>query len=141
MGEFSHTVDGKGRVTIPSRFRDELHETVVVTRGLDGCLSVYTQEAWQIIYEKLLRLPNTKRDVRMYVRMLTSRASECTFDNMGRILLPKVLLEEANIEKNVVVVGAADHVEIWAEDTWRAYYESASESFEANAELLSDFEV
>ncbi len=141
MGEFQHNVDGKGRLIIPSKFREELHDSVVVTRGLDGCLSIYTMEAWNIIYEKLLKLPNTRKDVRMYVRMLTSQASECMFDSQGRILLPKPLLEAAQIEKNVVVVGAADHVEIWAEQNWQNYYEMASSSFEETAELLSDFEV
>lgn len=141
MGEFQHSVDGKGRLIIPSKFREELLERVVVTRGLDGCLSIYTMESWNTIYEKLLKLPNTRKDVRMYVRMLTSQASECTFDNQGRILLPKTLVEAAQIEKNVVVVGAADHVEIWAEQNWTNYYEMASASFEETAELLSDFEV
>ena len=98
MGEFHHSLDAKGRIILPSRFRDELQDSVIVTRGLDGCLNVYTQEAWQAIYEKLLTLPTTNKDARTYVRMMTAKASECSFDSQGRILLPQNLIKDAEIE-------------------------------------------
>lgn len=139
MGEYRHTLDAKGRLIIPSRFREELKESFVVTRGLDGCLTIYTQEQWQRVFEQLRRLPNTKRETRLYIHMLTSKAIECSPDSQGRILLPSTLLEEAKIEKECVIVGVADHVEIWAKERWEDYYSEASESFEEIAEALTDF--
>lgn len=139
MGEYRHSLDSKGRIIIPSKFRDELSETVIVTRGLDGCLTLYTQQQWQIIYEQLRRLPNTKKETRMYIHMLTSKAAELEFDGQGRILLPSPLVEEADLQKECVVVGVADHIEIWSKLRWDSYYQSASESFEDIAEQLTDF--
>ena len=139
MGEYRHSLDSKGRIIIPSKFRDELKENFVVTRGLDGCLTIYTQAQWLEVFEQLKKLPNTKRETRMYIHMLTSKATECNPDNQGRILIPAALLKEAAIEKECVIVGVADHVEIWAKDRWESYYEEASESFEDIAEALTDF--
>lgn len=141
IGEFHHNLDSKGRIILPAKFREELHETVIVTRGLDGCLNVYTMEAWQLIYEKLLTLPTTNKDARMYVRMLTAKASECSFDSQGRILLPANLISDAAIVKEAVVVGAADHVEIWAVDRWNSFEEEGNENLEAIAERLSSFGI
>lgn len=141
MGEFHHTLDAKGRVILPSRFREELQDSVIVTRGLDGCLNVYTQAAWQVIYEKLLTLPTTNKDARMYVRMITAKASECSFDSQGRILLPQNLIKDAEIEKEAVVVGAGNHVEIWAASKWDSFEEEGNENLEAIAERLSAFGI
>lgn len=141
MGEYRHSLDAKGRLIIPARFRDELKENFVVTRGLDGCLTIYTQEQWMCVFEQLKKLPNTKRETRMYIHMLTSKAMECNPDNQGRILLSATLIEEAKIEKECVIVGVADHVEIWAKERWESYYAEASESFEDIAESLTDFLV
>ncbi len=139
MGEFRHSIDAKCRLIMPAKFRDELKENFIITRGLDGCLTVYTQEQWQVVFEQLKKLPNTKRETRMYIHMLTSKAVECNPDNQGRVLLPQTLLNEAKIEKECVIVGVADHVEIWASDRWDAYYDQASSSFEDIAEQLTDF--
>lgn len=139
MGEYRHSLDSKGRIIIPSKFREELKEDFVVTRGLDGCLTIYTQEQWLQVLEQLKKLPNTKRETRLYIRMLTAKATVCNPDNQGRILLPVPLLEEASIEKECVVVGVADHVEIWAKEKWENYYKEAEESFEDIAEALTDF--
>lgn len=139
MGEYRHSLDSKGRIIIPSKFREELKEDFVVTRGLDGCLTIYTQEQWLQVFEQLKKLPNTKRETRLYIHMLTAKATVCNPDNQGRILIPAPLLEEASIEKECVVVGVADHVEIWAKDKWESYYKEAEESFEDIAEALTDF--
>lgn len=141
IGEYRHNIDAKGRIIIPAKFREMLAEKMIVTRGLDGCLTIYTLEEWEVIFEQLKKLPNTKRESRMYVHMLTSKAAECEVDGQGRILLPAPLLEEAAIVKECVVVGVADHVEIWAKERWDAYYEQASTSFEEVAEQLTDFLV
>ena len=141
IGEFHHNLDAKGRIVLPTKFREELHDTVIVTKGLDGCLNVYTSEAWQTIYEKLLTLPTTNRDARMYVRMLTAKASECTFDTQGRILLPANLIGDEAITKECVVVGAADHVEIWSEERWNNFEEEGSENLDEIAERLASFGI
>lgn len=141
MGEFHHSLDAKGRIILPSRFRDELQDSVIVTRGLDGCLNVYTQEAWQAIYEKLLTLPTTNRDARIYVRMMTAKASECSFDSQGRILLPQNLIKDAEIEKEAVIVGAGNHVEIWSASKWNDFELEGSENLEEIAERLSGFGI
>ena len=140
-GEFHHNLDSKGRLILPSKFRDELQETVMVTIGLDGCLKVYTMESWQKIYDKLQTLPTTNRDARIYVRMVIGKASECSFDAQGRILLPANLINEAGITKEAVVVGLGDSLEIWSEDRWNATLEEGKENFEEIAERLSVFGI
>jgi MraZ protein len=139
IGEYRHNIDAKGRIIIPAKFRETLAEKMIVTRGLDGCLTIYTIDQWRVIYEQLKKLPNTKRESRMYVHMITSKAAECELDGQGRILLPTPLLEEAAITKECVIVGVADHVEIWSKERWDAYYQLASNSFEEVAEQLTDF--
>ncbi|MBE6114058.1 MAG: division/cell wall cluster transcriptional repressor MraZ [Erysipelotrichaceae bacterium] len=144
MGEFRHSVDAKGRIILPAKMREELGECVIVTRGLDGCLNVYTQERWQKIYEKLMTLPTTNRDARMYVRLTTSKATECTFDSHGRILLPQNLIKDAAIEKDAVIAGVGDHVEIWCDKLWDAVQEDEcyeGNSYEEIAERLSVFGI
>ena len=139
MGEYRHSLDAKNRMIIPAKFRDELGNTFVVTKGLDGCLTVYTSSQWTKIIEQLEKLPTTKKEARQYVRYLTSKASECELDGQGRIQLPQVLVAAADIKKKCVVVGAADHVEIWSEERWNTYEEEAAESFESIAETLTEY--
>ncbi|MBQ9425310.1 MAG: division/cell wall cluster transcriptional repressor MraZ [Erysipelotrichaceae bacterium] len=138
IGEYQHNLDAKGRIIIPSRFRDELHNTFILTRGLDGCLTIYSQEQWEKLFTEINRLPTTKKAARQYIRMLTSTASECTLDNQGRIQIPSFLSKPVNITKECVVIGANDHIEIWDKATWESYYLEASDSFEEVAENLSD---
>ena len=139
MGEYQHNLDTKGRIIIPAKFRDELGDTMVVTRWLDGCLAIYTMEQWQSLYEKLRTLPSTKREARRFTHMIMAKASECTLDTQGRIRLPQPLIQEASLEKACVVIGVSDHVEIWDQEKWNEYYEVASESFEDIAESLTEF--
>ena len=138
IGEYAHSLDAKGRIIIPAKFREELSTTFILTRGLDGCLTIYSHEQWEKIFEQLNKLPSTKKAARQYIHMLTSKACECTLDKQGRIQIPSFLSEPVNIKKNCVIVGVNDHVEIWNQDTWNDYYESASESFEEVAEELSE---
>lgn len=139
MGEYRHNADKKGRIIIPVRFREALGESIVATKGLDGCITIYTMTQWESILEGLQKLPTTKKESRMYIHMLTARAAQCEFDSQGRILLPQALMEDAEIDKECVVIGVADHVEIWSKNRWDAYYESASENFEEVAEQLTEF--
>ena len=139
MGEYRHSLDAKNRLIIPAKFRDELGTTFVVTKGLDGCLTIYTEEQWAVIVQQLEKLPSTKKEVRQYVRFLLSKATECVFDSQGRIQLPQVLIKAADIDRKCAVIGAADHIEIWSEEKWDAYDEEAGESFENVAESLTEF--
>ena len=139
IGEYSHNIDSKGRIIIPSKFRDELDSTFILTRGLDGCFTIYSNSQWNEIFKKLSRLPSTKKATRQYIHMLTSRATECSLDNQGRIQIPSFLAKPVNIVKECVVVGVNDHIEIWDRETWNRYYEEASDQFEEVAEELSEF--
>lgn len=123
---------------MPAKFREELGERVVVNRGLDGCLYVYTLDQWQIVYEKLSMLPTTKKDARKYQRLMLSKASECDLDGQGRILIPTNLVSLAELEKECMIVGVANHIEIWAKHKWERMEEEEG-SFEEIAESLSDF--
>lgn len=138
IGEYYHNLDAKGRIIIPAKFRDELNGAFILTRGLDGCLTIYSTEKWEKIFEEINKLPETKKATRQYIRMLTANACECTLDNQGRILIPSNLSNSVNITKECVVVGANSHVEIWDKATWNAYMDDASENFEDIAESLSD---
>ena len=138
IGEYYHNLDAKGRIIIPAKFRDELNGTFILTRGLDGCLTIYSTEKWEKIFEEINKLPETKKATRQYIRMLTANACECTLDNQGRILIPANLSGSVNITKECVVVGVNSHVEIWDKATWNAYMDDASENFEDIAESLSD---
>ncbi|HCT63257.1 MAG TPA: cell division/cell wall cluster transcriptional repressor MraZ [Erysipelotrichaceae bacterium] len=139
IGEYRHNTDNKGRIIIPARFRDDLGERVVLTRGLDGCITVYTLAQWNKVLEGLRVLPTTKKESRMYIHMLTAKAAECEFDAQGRVLLPQSLIQEAAIEKECVVIGVVDHVEIWSSHRWDTYYADASASFETIAEQLTEY--
>jgi MraZ protein len=139
IGEYRHNTDNKGRIIIPARFRDDLGERVVLTRGLDGCITVYTLTQWDKVLEGLRVLPTTKKESRMYIHMLTAKAAECEFDAQGRVLVPQSLIQEAAIEKECVVIGVVDHVEIWSSKRWDNYYADASASFETIAEQLTEY--
>lgn len=136
MGEYQHSLDEKGRLIMPARFRDALGETFVVTRGLDNCLFVYPQEEWRILEEKLKTLPMTSKEARAFVRFFFSGASECELDKSGRISLPQNLREHANLEKEVVVAGVTNRIEIWSKDNWENYMSSTSGSLEEMAGTL-----
>ncbi|WP_067620842.1 division/cell wall cluster transcriptional repressor MraZ [Alicyclobacillus acidiphilus] len=139
MGEFEHSLDTKGRLTVPAKFRDELGESFVVTRGLDKCLFVYPHEEWQILEAKLKALPMTRSDARSFVRFFFSGASECELDRQGRILLPQKLRDYAGLEKDCTLLGVSNRVEIWDSNIWANYSNDAEASFADIAENLVDF--
>lgn len=139
LGEFKHTVDTKGRLIVPAKFRGVLGERFIVTRGLDGCLFGYPAEEWEKLEEKLSQLPMAKRDVRKFTRFFYSAATECTIDKQGRINLPKNLIEHANIEKVCYLIGVSNRFEIWSEANWEEFTDEAEGTFEDIAEDLIDF--
>ncbi len=139
MGEYAHNIDRKGRLIMPAKFREELGEHVVVNRGLDGCLYVYTMQQWDEVYAQLAALPSTNRDARMYQRMMLSKAAECEMDGQGRILIPSSLVSLAGLEKECLIIGMANHLEIWSKERWEALEAQQEQSFEDAAEHLSEW--
>ncbi|AUJ26780.1 division/cell wall cluster transcriptional repressor MraZ [Virgibacillus dokdonensis] len=141
MGEFQHNIDAKGRIIVPSKFRDQLGDSFVVTRGLDQCLFVYPMEEWSILEEKLKKLPLTKKDARAFTRFFFSGAVECEIDKQGRINIPQSLRNYAGIEKECVVIGVSNRIEIWSSEQWDSYVTDSEESFAEIAENLMDFDI
>ncbi|TSI11515.1 division/cell wall cluster transcriptional repressor MraZ [Lysinibacillus sp. BW-2-10] len=140
MGEFQHSVDAKGRLIIPSKFREALGHTFVITRGLDNCLFGYPMDEWRKLEEKLKKLPMTKKDARAFARFFFSGATEVEMDKQGRINIPTPLSTYAKLEKECVVIGVSSKIEIWAKDAWESYFNEAEESFNDIAENLIGFD-
>jgi len=139
MGEFQHSVDAKGRLIIPAKFRDGLGERFVTTRGLENCLFVFSEKEWEAFGEKLKQLPMASGNARQFTRLLFSGATECELDPQGRINLPANLRQYAGLDKEAVVVGVSNRVEIWSKAGWEEYCKKAEESFAETAEKLLDF--
>ena len=139
MGEFQHSIDAKGRLIIPAKFREKLGENFVVTRGLDGCLFGYPQDEWEKLEVKLNEMPLAKKDARLFVRFFYSAATECELDKQGRINIPQSLRQHANLEKSCVIVGVSNRIEIWDETRWQAFTDAAEENFDEIAESMIDF--
>ncbi len=118
MGEYNHTIDAKGRLIIPSKFREVLGDEFVVTKGMDGCLFVYDFSEWQVFAEKLRTLPMMDKDARQFTRFFLAGAATVEVDKQGRILLPAVLREFADITKDAVLIGVGSRIEIWSKDRW-----------------------
>ena len=137
MGEYNHTIDAKGRLIVPSKFRESLGDMFVVTKGLDGCLFVYDNNEWNAFEEKLKSLPLTNKDARTFVRFFLAGAAEVEVDKQGRILVPGVLREFAGLKKDVVLIGVASRIEIWDRERFdgAAVYEDMDEIAEHMAEL------
>lgn len=137
MGEYSHSIDTKGRLIIPSRFRESLGDAFVVTKGLDGCLFVYPNEEWAKIEETFRNVPLTTKDARKFSRFFFAGAAICEVDKQGRILLPQILREFADLQKEVVLVGVLGRIEIWNRQRWQDAntYDDMDEIAERMAEL------
>jgi len=138
MGEYHHTIDEKGRIILPSKFREELGEEFFVTRGLDDCLFVYPKTEWQKITNKLKNLPFTKKDARSFTRFFLSGATATVFDKQGRINITSPLISYAGLKKECVIVGVGDRIEIWSSDNWNNFYTSNSDEMSNIAEDLFD---
>lgn len=136
-GEYQHSVDAKGRVIIPSKFRDGLGEKFIVTKGLDNCLFAYSTEEWSNLEAKLKALPFTDKDVRAFVRFFFAGAAECEVDKQGRILLPQNLREYAGLEKDIYVIGVSTRVEIWDKAKWENYSGDENMSADNIAEKMA----
>ncbi|MCD7033900.1 division/cell wall cluster transcriptional repressor MraZ [Metabacillus sp. GX 13764] len=141
MGEYYHTIDIKGRMIVPSKFREGLGESFVVTRGLDHCLFGYPMNEWNVLEEKLKTLPLTKKDARAFTRFFFSGATECELDKQGRVNLPAPLLSYAKLEKECVIIGVSNRIEIWSKPVWEQYTKEQEDSFEEIAENMIGFDI
>lgn len=141
MGEYQHTIDDKGRLIMPAKFREDLGEKFVITKGLDGSLFVYPMEEWKVLEEKLRNLPFTKADARAFARFFFSGATECELDKQGRILLTANLREHAQLQKDVFIIGVSSRLEIWSKEVWEEYNNKTKESYEELAEKMVDFDL
>ncbi len=141
MGEYQHNIDAKGRIIVPSKFREGLGDQFVVTRGLDQCLFAYPMNEWRQLEEKLKKLPLTKKDARAFTRFFFSGAVECEIDKQGRINIPAPLRKYADIEKECAVIGVSNRVEFWASQHWNQFVEESEESFAEIAENMMDFDL
>lgn len=139
MGEYHHNIDDKGRLTLPSKFRDDLGEEFVVTRGLEECLFVYPKHEWEKISNQLSKLPFTKKDARSFMRFFLSGATATVFDKQGRINITSPLISYAGLKKECVVIGVGDRLEIWDSDNWNDFYTKNQEAMSSIAENLFDF--
>ncbi len=136
-GEYQHSVDPKGRVIIPSKFREGLGEKFIVTKGLDSCLFAYSPDEWTSLENKLRALPFTDKDVRTFIRFFFSGAAECEVDKQGRILIPQNLREYAGLEKDIAIIGVSSRVELWNKNTWEKYNSDENISADKIAEKMS----
>ena len=139
-GEFEHTLDRKGRLIVPSRFRDAIKEHYIerffITRGLDKCLFMFAENEWKLQELKFKSMSFTKSEHRRFNRLYFSGACELIPDKQGRILIPSYLKEYADIKRNVYIVGVSNRIEIWSREDWKNYYSSSKEAFEEVAEKL-----
>ena len=141
MGEYHHNIDNKGRLIIPAKFREELGDEFVITRGLDQCLFGYSMEEWSQIEEKLKTLPLTKKDARAFTRFFFSGATECELDKQGRVNISSPLLNYAKLEKECVILGVSNRIEIWSKQQWEDYFSESEDSFAELAENMVGFDI
>lgn len=135
MGEYHHNLDEKGRLIIPAKIREEIGEIFILTRGLDNCLALYPKLEWNQVIEKYKELPNTK-DARNFMRFLLSGATECAFDKQGRISILSPLMEYAGLEKESIIIGVNDHLEIWSKERWENFIKDNENEFSDIADHL-----
>ncbi len=141
IGEYRHTIDAKKRLAIPAKFRKQLGSVAVLTKGLEKSLLLYPVKEWQELAERLARLPVGKAENRSFVRIVLAGASDVELDSLGRILIPDYLKEYAGLNKNIVVVGLYNRLEIWDENTWQEYKRNSEKHTGDVAEKLGELGV
>lgn len=130
IGQYKHTIDNKKRLALPIKFRGELGTKVVVTKGVENCLVVYTEQEWQVVSQKLGNLPISQGGARSFTRHLLASATEVMLDKLGRVLIPDYLKEYSHLKKNVVICGLSNRLEIWDEVKWEAERKKAEKGVE-----------
>lgn len=136
MGEYHHNIDEKGRIVIPTKFREVLQNEFIIAKGLEKCLYIYSMKDWQNLVEKLNTLPFTKKDARTFIRSFFSGATVCEFDRQGRTCITSPLVHHAGLTKECVVIGANDRIEIWDKDEWEKFLTTNEEQLSDIAENL-----
>ena len=136
MGEYHHNIDDKGRLTIPSKFRDDLGEKFVITRGLENCLFAYSLAPFQKIVAALQKIPFTKKDARQFMRFFLSGATTVEFDKQGRINISSPLISYAELKKECIIIGTGDRLEIWSSNNWNDFFDSTKDNMSDIAENL-----
>ena len=138
MGEYHHTIDDKGRLIIPAKFRDDLGDTFVITRGLENCLFVFSSSEWNKFTKNLNTLPFTRKNARNFSRFLLSGATVTEFDRQGRINITSPLISYADLKKECVIIGVGDRLEVWASEKWNEFYDNNKDAMSEIAEDLFD---
>lgn len=141
IGEYKHSIDDKGRLIVPVKFRALLGDTFYITKGFDNCLMVYTEEEWNKFIEKLNNNPMKKKDARRIQRFFIASANECTLDKQGRILVSSHLREYSMLEKEVILIGVSNRIEIWAKENWEEYNEEDDIDISELAEDMEDLDI
>ncbi|MCX6811770.1 MAG: division/cell wall cluster transcriptional repressor MraZ [Candidatus Berkelbacteria bacterium] len=141
LGEYKHKIDDKGRLAMPSRYREKLQEGVVITRGLDSCLFVYPKKDWRILAEKIARLPLTQSNARAFARLMLAGAIDIELDKQGRVILPSYLRQYAALKNKVVIAGVYNRLEVWSQGRWGRYKKNAEENSSEIAENLSELGI
>lgn len=141
LGEFKHTIDNKGRLAIPAKFRASLSGGAIITRGLDKCLFLFPQKEWDILANKLVNLPLSQSDSRAFVRLMLAGAGDVEFDAQGRILIPENLRNYAQLSKKIIVTGLYNRIEIWDEDEWSRYKSKTESASDEIAEKLGQLGI
>lgn len=141
MGEYHHSLDEKNRLIIPIKLREELGKEFVITRGLEGCIFLYSLSEWKKIVSKLQSLPFTRKDVRDFSRFFLSGATTLEFDKQGRINITSPLITYANLTKNCIIIGVNDRVEIWSEERWNEFITEKETQLSEIAERLFDINI
>ena len=136
IGEYHHTIDEKGRIIIPAKFREDLGDSFIITRGIENCLFVYSNANWDEICNKLNSLPFTKKDARVFNRFFMSGATNVELDKQGRVNVTSPLIYYAGLKKDCVIVGTGDRLEIWAQEAWDDFFNSTKDSMSDIAENL-----
>ncbi|QUI23199.1 division/cell wall cluster transcriptional repressor MraZ [Vallitalea pronyensis] len=141
IGEYKHSIDDKGRLIVPAKFRSLLGEAFYITKGFDQCIFVYTEDEWNKFIEKLNNNPMKKKDARRIQRFFIASATECMLDKQGRILIPSHLRDYSEIEKEVILIGVSNRVEIWSKENWEAYNEDDDLDISDLAEDMEDLDI
>jgi len=141
IGEFHHSLDLKGRIAIPSKFRSKISGGAIITRGLDHCLFVFTKKDWQVLAQKLISLPLAQANSRAFVRLMLAGAADADLDSQGRILVPDYLRSYAGLKKSASVIGVYNRLEIWDDRTWEQYRKKTEGSSDEIAEKMADLGI
>ena len=141
IGEYEHSIDTKGRLIMPAKLKEDIGEKFVITQGLDGCLFAYSQTEWKNFEDKLRTFPLTSKDARALKRFFLARATECEIDKQGRFLISGNLRKFAELEKEVIIIGALDKIEIWSKAKWQAYSEKENMQADEIAERIENLGI